>query len=56
MNRIDVLGIEFDNTDILEAVERAIRLMEERRHAYVITPNPEIILEKYTALLPEDAR
>lgn len=45
MNRIDVLGIEFDNTDILEAVERAIRLMEERRHAYVVTPNPEIILE-----------
>lgn len=45
MNRIDVLGIEFDNTDILEAVERAVRLMEERRHAYVVTPNPEIILE-----------
>lgn len=45
MNRIDVLGIAFDNTDILEAVERAVRLMEERRHAYVVTPNPEIVLE-----------
>ncbi len=45
MNRIDVLGIEFDDTDILEAVERAIRLIDKRCHAYAVTPNPEIILE-----------
>ena len=45
MNRIDVLGIEFDNIDIVEAVERAMRLMDEHCHAYVVTPNPEIVLE-----------
>ena len=30
MNRIDVLGIEFDNTDILEAVEREIILESQK--------------------------
>lgn len=45
MNMINVLGIEFDNTDIHEAVGRAARLMEERSHAYVVTPNPEIVYE-----------
>ena len=44
MNRIDVLGVTFDDTDILEAVEQAIGFMEERRCAYVVTPNPEIVL------------
>ena len=45
MNRIDVLGVEFDDMDIVEAVELAMGVMEERRCAYAVTPNPEIVLE-----------
>ena len=45
MNRIDVLGVEFDDMDIVEAVELAMGFMEERRCAYAVTPNPEIVLE-----------
>ena len=44
MNRIDVLGVEFDDMDIVEAVELAMGFMEERRCAYAVTPNPEIVL------------
>lgn len=42
--RIDVLGVAFDNLSMDEAVERALALMRERRAAYVVTPNPEIVL------------
>lgn len=45
MNRINVLGVEFDDMDIVEAVELAMGFMEERRCAYAVTPNPEIVLE-----------
>ena len=45
MNRIDVLGVEYDDMDIVEAVELAMGFMEERRCAYAVTPNPEIVLE-----------
>ncbi|MCI7743144.1 MAG: WecB/TagA/CpsF family glycosyltransferase [Clostridiales bacterium] len=45
MNRIDVLGVEFDDMDIVAAVELAMGFMEERRCAYAVTPNPEIVLE-----------
>ena len=43
-NRIDVLGVEFDNLSMDEAVDRAWELMRERRAAYVVTPNPEIVM------------
>lgn len=42
--RIDVLGVKFDNLSMDEAVERALALLSERRAAYVVTPNPEIVL------------
>lgn len=42
--RIDVLGVKFDNLSMDEAVERALALLAERRAAYVVTPNPEIVL------------
>lgn len=45
MSRIDVLGVGFDNIRIREAVEVALGLMQEKRAAYVVTPNPEIVLE-----------
>ena len=44
MNRIDVLGVGFDDLTMDEAVERALGLIEERRAAYVCTPNPEIVM------------
>ena len=42
--RIDVMGVGFDSLTIDEAVARAKTLMEERRAAYVVTPNPEIVM------------
>ena len=42
--KIDVLGVEFDNLSMDEAVGRAWDLMRERRAAYVVTPNPEIVM------------
>lgn len=42
--KIDVLGVRFDNVTLDEAVDRAESLMAERRAAYVVTPNPEIVM------------
>ena len=44
MNRIDVLGVAFDNLTMDEAVARALELTTERGAAYVCTPNPEIVM------------
>ena len=43
--KIDVLGVAFDNVTMDEAVERALALMRERHAAYVVTPNPEIVMD-----------
>lgn len=42
--RIDVLGVGFDSLTMDEAVARARSLLAERRAAYVVTPNPEIVM------------
>ena len=42
--RIDVMGVGFDSLTMAEAVARAKELMAERRAAYVVTPNPEIVM------------
>jgi len=42
--KIDVLGVEFDNVAMDEAVEIAYGLQREKRAAYVVTPNPEIVM------------
>ena len=42
--KTDVLGVSFDNMTMDEAVASAWELMEERRGAYVVTPNPEIVM------------
>ena len=42
--KIDVLGIEFDNVTADEAVQRGKRFISEHRCAYVVTPNPEIVM------------
>ena len=43
-DRIDVLGVAFDNLSMEEAVDAAEALMAEKRAAYVVTPNPEIVM------------
>jgi len=42
--RIDVMGVGFDSLTMEEAVARARDLMAARRAAYVVTPNPEIVM------------
>ena len=42
--KIDVLGVGFDNLTMTEAVEFAYALQGEHRAAYVVTPNPEIVM------------
>lgn len=42
--RINILGVGFDNITMEEAVDTAMSMMAERRAAYVVTPNPEIVM------------
>ena len=42
-NRIDVLGVGFDNVTMEEAVSAADGLIRARSGGYVVTPNPEIV-------------
>lgn len=42
--RIDVMGVGFDSLTLSEAVTEALRLISEHRSAYVVTPNPEIVM------------
>lgn len=44
MSRTDVLGVGFDNVTMVEAVERALALIDSREGRYVVTPNPEIVM------------
>lgn len=41
--RINVLGVGFDDLTLDEAVDRAFELIGQRRGAYAVTPNPEIV-------------
>ena len=43
-DKIDVLGVKFDNVTMDEAVERAFALQGGHAGAYVVTPNPEIVM------------
>lgn len=43
--RIDVLGVKFDSTSLEKAVQQGLALVEQHNAAYVVTPNPEIVLE-----------
>lgn len=44
MSRIDVLGVGFDALSREKAVEMCKRLIDEHRGAYMVTPNPEIVM------------
>ena len=43
--KIDVLGVRFDNVTMDEAVETAYALLDRRAGGYVVTPNPEIVMD-----------
>ncbi len=43
-DRIDVLGVHFDNVTMDEAVELAFAMQAAHSAAYVVTPNPEIVM------------
>jgi N-acetylglucosaminyldiphosphoundecaprenol N-acetyl-beta-D-mannosaminyltransferase len=43
MERIDVMGVGFDNVTLDEATDRAMSFLEEPRPHLVATPNPEIV-------------
>ena len=51
--KIDVMGVQFDNVTMNEALAQAISLLPERRGAYVVTPNSEIV---YEAIRDENLR
>lgn len=44
MNRTDVLGVGFDDLGVDGAVKEALELIDSRSAAYVVTPNPEIVM------------
>lgn len=44
MNRIDILGVPFDNVTMDGAVDLAMEAISARRGVYVVTPNPEIVM------------
>ena len=44
MNRVDVLGVGFDNLTSENAIKLCKNLIDEHRSAYMVTPNPEIVM------------
>lgn len=42
--RTDILGVGFDNLTMDEALTKAEALLSERGAAYIVTPNPEIVM------------
>ena len=47
----DILGIQFDDVTLEEAVETGSALLDESGFHYVVTPNPEFILAAETDLV-----
>ena len=45
MKKVNILRIDFDSTDIVEAVAHGIRLMEEHRQSYLLAPGYDTVLE-----------
>ncbi len=43
-DRINILGVGFDSLTMDAAVSRGMALMAEKKAAYVVTPNPEIVM------------
>ena len=47
MDRVNVLGVEFDNVTMSEALSRLTAIVETGESAYVVTPNPEMVYACY---------
>ena len=45
MNRIDVLGVGFDNVNMTEAVKICEKMLEGNNANLIVTPNPEIVMK-----------
>jgi N-acetylglucosaminyldiphosphoundecaprenol N-acetyl-beta-D-mannosaminyltransferase len=44
-DKIKVLGVKFDNVTLKTALDEAISLAKGKGKSYIVTPNPEILLE-----------
>ncbi len=44
MNKIDILGVEFDNINMQEAIEKCNNFLDSGKLNYIVTPNPEIVM------------
>lgn len=44
MEKVDVLGIKFDNVNMQEAVEKCKSFVESNTSNLIVTPNPEIVM------------
>ena len=44
MNKISVLGVNFDNVNMAEAVDRCKTFLASDNGNLVVTPNPEIVM------------
>ena len=49
--KVNVLGVRFDNVTPEEALERGAQLMEQSGFHYVVTPNPEFVLDRKSTRL-----
>ncbi len=47
MSRIDIFGVGFDSLNKDEAVKSALEIISQRRGGYMVTPNPEIVMESW---------
>lgn len=45
MDRIDVLGVKFDNVTMQEALERCKGFLNGEKSNLIVTPNPEIVMK-----------
>lgn len=44
MEKVSVLGVNFDNVNMAEAVEKCMNFLSEEKGHLVVTPNPEIVM------------
>lgn len=44
MNKVSVLGVNFDNVNMTEAVERCKDFLKSDKGNLIVTPNPEIVM------------
>lgn len=53
MNKVNIMGVNFDPVSPVEALEKSISFLRNDKTALIVTPNPEIIMEasKNTKLL-----